>query len=298
MADVRDIFAGAIDYRITWCENHLAAPYSGDWRTDACLVIIYTPRDPYHLYLRRSGNVQHYCARNGEALLVPAGVAHRFEAEACVIRGINIQYTLFGAVDVLSFYRVPHYVGSTQAGALCDAIEGLVSVLGRRAKLYATGLQAELDPLNFYGIARERQYAFQLLSDVLDLSEVRPRGERRLALMQRLQPALEYIENNLEKGIPVSELASICGVSAHRLGVLFRETTGVSTQQYILKRRLEKASMLLLQTNESIGLIAHKLGFHDQPHFTKQFKGIFGSSPIFYRKNFFRRLDDGTTKRD
>jgi AraC-like DNA-binding protein len=290
MNDLHPIISSALDYRLTWCEHHHAEPYHCDWRVDPCLVVIYTPDVPYRLSLKEAGEVRVIEASNGEALLVPAGTLHRFDSPACHIRGVNIQFTLFGGIDVLSFYRAPTIVRAADAESLRETIESLVAVVGRRSALYSVGDQQGGPDLDFGVIAQERNLAFGLLSQVLGFSDVLPLGSRRLMLMQTLSPALRMIEDLLEAKLSIETLSAACGLSVHRFGVLFKQTLGDSPHRFILKRRMEKAMSLLAHSRLSVSQIAVQLGFHDQPHFTRSFKGFAGQSPAFYRKDIQRRV--------
>ena len=290
MSDLQSIVASSLDYHLTWCERHYAQRYVCDWRVDPCLVIVCNAGQPYRLQVRNGEEQRSFEASDGEALLVPAGVTHRFEADACEIRGINVQYSLFGSIDVLSFFRVPHHLTAVQAEDVRHTIDSLVDLIGRRSQLYPVEEVQRGNQLNLPVIARERQYAFELLALILEFSEVLPQGQKRLILLQKLKPVLEHIEDNLEKKVGIEALAEICGYSAHRFSSVFKEITGSSPHQYILNRRMEKAMSLLSHSELSVGEIAERLGFHDQPHFTKLFKIATGLSPTYYRKDILRRF--------
>ena len=290
MAQLDSIIARALDYRLTWCENHHAERYYSEWRVDPCLVIVYASGDRHRLFVNTGEEEKCFDALHGEALLIPAGVRHRFESEEGQIRGVNVQYTLFGSVDVLSFYRVPHYLDATSAQQVGDIIASLVSVAGRRSALLPLTSRDVNAPLNFSAIIKERCLVFDLLAAVLDQSQEIPEGGKRLLVMQKLRPALEYIEDNLERKIVVDDLAVLCGLSAHRFSNIFKEITGQPPHHYILSKRIDKAMDLLTRTDNSIADIARMLGFHDQPHFTKLFKNTTGLSPNYYRKDVRRSI--------
>ena len=55
--------------------------------------------------------------------------------------------------------------------------------------------------------------------------------------MENLQKSLDYIEENLAAELTAGELAERAGYSVSHYSHLFRETTGMSLGQYILRRR-------------------------------------------------------------
>jgi AraC-like DNA-binding protein len=65
----------------------------------------------------------------------------------------------------------------------------------------------------------------------------------------------------------------------------FRLATGVSPHAYIIKRKVERATQLLLDEAFSIVDIALLLDFSSQAHFTQVFKKIIGNTPHRWRQN-------------
>jgi len=65
---------------------------------------------------------------------------------------------------------------------------------------------------------------------------------------------------------------------------LFKEHTGDTLQYFIRKKRVNKACLMLLHSNNSIDEIAEITGFANRYHFTRIFKKIRGYTPAKYRK--------------
>lgn len=287
MLSLQNRLASSMNYSLTWCEYGRQEPYNCDWRIDPCLVIIYVPSGPYRLLVNTGKAVKSFNAKPRDAFLIPAGILHRFESPACDIGGVNIHYTLFGSVDILALYRVPHHVPSSQGNDLGSCIKSIVNTIGVRPRPNPLKWDGNLDLAT---IACERQLAFELLAKVLNMSEMLPQGKERLLALHRLKRALEYLEENLVEKITVETLGEISGLSGHRFSALFREIMGESPHRYLLKRRIDKSMALLSNSDIPVTEIAAKLGFHDQPHFTKLFKATTGVSPTYYRKDFQRRF--------
>lgn len=98
----------------------------------------------------------------------------------------------------------------------------------------------------------------------------------------------DYIEANLSKRIVLETLASLAGMSVHRLLIAFRGTFGTTPAQYVIQRRLAHARALLAGTRQSITAIAMATGFASHSHFTTAFKRHEGVAP-----NQFRRARGG-----
>jgi AraC family transcriptional regulator len=96
--------------------------------------------------------------------------------------------------------------------------------------------------------------------------------------------ALEYVHENLDKNLSLREIAAVSGVSANYFTYLFKQATGYSLHQYVIRQRIEKAKILLLGSGLSIGEIAIRVGFYDSSHFNRHFKRVTGLTPGALRK--------------
>jgi AraC-like DNA-binding protein len=287
MQTLQSLIGNSLDYELSWSVYGRHEPYKCDWRIDPCLVIVYSPDAPCKFTVRGKDGIDTYNGQPGDAFLIPAGTTHRFDSPTCLIGGVCVHYTLFSSVDVLDLYRVPRVISGDDAIEIGRTIHRLVKLTGQKPNPQS---YRGNDTLDFVEIAREREIVFQLLGQVLHLSEIRPTGRERLFTLQKLRKSLRYLEENLESKVGVEKLGEIAGLSAHRFSALFREVMGASPHQYILRRRIEKAMRMLTTSEAAVMEIAGQLGFHDQPHFTKLFKSTTGVSPTFYRKNFRRRM--------
>jgi len=99
----------------------------------------------------------------------------------------------------------------------------------------------------------------------------------------RLRRVFEYIDANLDASIRLDMLAREVGVSAFHFSRLFRQSTGCSPHQYLLRRRLDRAKTMLRQSPASLAEISASTGFSDQSHFAKVFRRITGVTPSEYR---------------
>ena len=287
MSSLRDVVATSLDYSLTWCVHGWQEPYEIDWNQDPSLIIVQLPDEKCRLEIRDGGIERVFDGKPGDAFILPAGTVHRFKSPGCFVSGVNIQYTLFSSIDVLQLYRVPIRAKGADAANIAHCIGRLVTAAG---EIQVPGADRPDDQLDLMLVAEERKLAFKLLAMVLDFSEMRPTGHQRLMALQRLSAPLRFLEEHIEQKISIGKLAEIAQLSTHRFSIVFKDVIGVTPHQYVLRRRVDKAMKLLSSTDKPIGTIAAQLGFHDQPHFTREFKAQTGVSPSFYRKNLQRRF--------
>ncbi|MEJ6719981.1 MAG: helix-turn-helix transcriptional regulator [Akkermansiaceae bacterium] len=81
-------------------------------------------------------------------------------------------------------------------------------------------------------------------------------------------------------------MAREVGLSHRQLNRRFREATGLSQQQYLMRVRIEEACVRLRGSDDALCDIAFGLGFSDQSAFTAQFRKRMGLTPRQYRIEF------------
>lgn len=102
---------------------------------------------------------------------------------------------------------------------------------------------------------------------------------------KRLAQALNYIHNNIYEEIGIDDLASIACVTKSHFIRLFVKTFGMPPLQYINKKKVERAELLLITEDLPIKEIAYDLGYNDHSYFIRLFKKVTGITPMAYRKN-------------
>lgn len=100
-----------------------------------------------------------------------------------------------------------------------------------------------------------------------------------------LKQILSYIDDNLSLKLSLAKISDIAGVSASHLQTLFRNATGRSVHQYVLRRRIEHAQILLRDGDLSISQVALASGFSHQSHLARHMRRILGSAPTTVRKS-------------
>ena len=96
----------------------------------------------------------------------------------------------------------------------------------------------------------------------------------------RLQRVVVYIEAHLADHLTLLELAEVAGFSPMHFAGQFRTATGMRPHDYVLRRKVEEAQLLLLTSDMPIVDVALSFGFLSQAHFTTVFKRFVGTPPL------------------
>ena len=123
------------------------------------------------------------------------------------------------------------------------------------------------------------------LNEVLYLLQRSRITEGEVDFSKILKNVESYIEEYLALPICINDFATMYHYSQSRFRHLFKERVGISPKQFILKKRLERAERLLLETDKSLTEIAMDCGFYDSAQFGKFFKKAKNCTPSSFRNN-------------
>ena len=96
--------------------------------------------------------------------------------------------------------------------------------------------------------------------------------------------ARHYIDEHLAEDISVSSIAESLYITPNYFSRLFKRITGEGCNEYIVRKRIEKAKSLLETTSIKTGKIAMMVGYRDTNYFSLAFKKHTGKSPTKYRE--------------
>lgn len=101
----------------------------------------------------------------------------------------------------------------------------------------------------------------------------------------KLKVAIAHIHDHLDQNLSLSEIAATLQMSPHYFASLFKQSTGQTPHQYVLRCRIEKAKQLLAQRKLAIADISQQVGFQNQSHFTTVFHKYVKTTPNAYRNS-------------
>jgi transcriptional regulator GlxA family with amidase domain len=102
----------------------------------------------------------------------------------------------------------------------------------------------------------------------------------------RIQRIIGLLEENLHRQLPSGEITDAVNLSLQHLRCLFRTETGEPLARFQKAIRLREARKLLQDTSLNIKEIRLKVGIMDESHFVRDFKRMYGITPMRYRRQF------------
>lgn len=106
-----------------------------------------------------------------------------------------------------------------------------------------------------------------------------PRLRRDVLSPRKLDRVVAHVDANLGQDLSLAAIAAIANVSASHFAALFRRSTGQTLHQYVIRRRLARARLLLKATDLPIAEIAAATGFAHQSHLAQQMRRVHGLTP-------------------
>lgn len=99
---------------------------------------------------------------------------------------------------------------------------------------------------------------------------------------KKINKVVAYINENLAEDLSLDRLAEVCFISKSYLSHQFKQYTGLSLVQFIIKKRLTVARNMI-QEGTPVMEACMECGFNDYSNFHKAFKKEFGVSPKEFR---------------
>ena len=188
-------------------------------------------------------------------------------------KSLNVIWVAF------SGYRVDQYLMRAKISAFNPVFEDTPE--RELEKILELMLQAAVRPANRYcPIVAQLYLAFAFLLEHVNEEPKLVQAPPEMYLLK----ALDFIDIYYQDGISVEDVAEGVGLNRKALYTVFKQLTGFSTKDYLIYSRMSKAPVMLTETVLPIETVANSVGYHDQFHFSKEFKKNVGHSPSEYRK--------------
>ncbi|TVT39333.1 helix-turn-helix transcriptional regulator [Hymenobacter setariae] len=123
--------------------------------------------------------------------------------------------------------------------------------------------------------------AVQLLRQHCTVAYRLPEPTGKLAAPQ-LRQLTAYIQDRLAEPLTLQELAAVACLSPYHFCRVFKRTTGLSPNQYVITQRIQRAQQLM-HLGQPTAQVALAVGYEDPRHFARLFRRHVGCTPAAYR---------------
>lgn len=122
--------------------------------------------------------------------------------------------------------------------------------------------------------------------DVSEDGESRPYFPKKQ--VETVKAIMEYIRTHLDQHMTLQDLSSRFNISQTAMKLCFKAIYGQSIYAYLRNYRMERAAYLLRNSDDTITIIAGKVGYSNPSKFAEAFKAIKGMTPVRYQKDVVR----------
>ncbi|HWH72009.1 MAG TPA: AraC family transcriptional regulator, partial [Candidatus Sulfotelmatobacter sp.] len=98
-----------------------------------------------------------------------------------------------------------------------------------------------------------------------------------------LQRAIRHMESHFHEPLKLQELARMAALSTRGFSKAFKRHQGLTPGRYLTQVRVRQTAELLARTEESLELVAEKVGFPNRYYLSRVFKRLTGDSPAHFR---------------
>ena len=137
-------------------------------------------------------------------------------------------------------------------------------------------------------ILNKKNVPFNIVIEPIRI-ELRRSTEKYNIMNDYILNVVKYIEDNYTSNISIEMLTKVVPLSRRTLEKRFKEEVGMSIYQFIIEKKVEQISNLLLTTEKSMFDIAMSAGYDDVRNVYRVFKQHTGITPTEFRKKFSRR---------
>jgi AraC family transcriptional regulator len=123
------------------------------------------------------------------------------------------------------------------------------------------------------------------------LPVTKARGGLRQDVLERI---IAHVEDHLREKLSLTAIAAVAGMSVSHLKVLFRNAMGLPVYEYVVRRRVERAQLLLRDRSLPVAHVALAAGFSHQSHLARHMQRILGCTPAAMRRNLPRQSIDAS----
>jgi len=195
---------------------------------------------------------------------------------------VNISFSMFyaDAKTILELLQMPPFVIDVTDESEFDFLAGLLTFAAKEymASVKHNGPRADYKYSHPF-IRSLVECVFKFLFAQRNESKILP-----VARESNMQKILAYIHSNFRENMTLDDISAFVSLSTQYTCNIFKDALSKTIKQYINELRLAYAAELLKTYDLSVNEICYECGYQTLSHFLREFKKMYGVSPLAYKK--------------
>lgn len=220
-------------------------------------------------------------------------ISRRLRKELTEIGYQHLLYAHKGCIDLMIFSQIKAYteeiLANTKTIFQNVFLEAGIQIKFGSGTWESDFMQSEFSHLQAKKAVGESVSADQNGIRMEQIENDMVRIQKKMNVPPEVLQICDYIQNNYSEKITLNSIADQAGFSKYYISRLFKQYTGVTIIDYLIKIRLDKAKELLVKGEYNIKQISYMVGYSDPNYFTWSFKKYLGISPVKYK--YFQNLN-------
>ncbi|UJF34991.1 AraC family transcriptional regulator [Paenibacillus hexagrammi] len=229
------------------------------------------------------GNCIRLSLKKGDFIILDANVPHRLMVdEGMPCRMLNVEFRLSEATGFFPSMKKWADEDPVLSSLLYETASYLMLKDPDEVYHVLKSLVLELDKPDGRNETLVQLLITQLL---IRISRLREEG-RSSSLGQQevyVRQSIEFLQQNYDRELHVKDVAAAVNLHPGYLQRIFKKQTGTTIMEYVTSIRMEKAKMLLLETDVPITEICDYIGIGSRQYFHMLFKAYTNLTPLAYR---------------
>lgn len=251
------------------------------WHKEFEMTLVFSGKGVYEL------NLVDYIVEEGDLIIIENEMLHYGYGLYDGIKGTTIVF------DMEMFHSVLQ--DSIDTKYILPIISGYIEFqpIIKNAVKENPWLKDRFIQLSILYEKREQGFELQLKACILEIlaliisrqyfSTPNLKVKQNDSAINAIKAIIKYIDGNLNSEIYLHTLAQIANFEKSYMSRFFKKHLGMTCTDYITRRRLNRATQLLVSTELSISEVAYETGFTNVSFFLKKFKERYGLTPKKYR---------------
>ncbi len=218
-----------------------------------------------------------YCLAAGQAIFIPEKISH----SASVNKSTSNQL-LFSCIDSKVLDTLSTSANSIYLKKLVHDVSMTTAHNPELLSISKEIIKMINDDSLLQTCIKENLYMRLLLTHIGGAATLQNDSDSPAAI--RIKKAKKWIEKHYTEEVTLERVAQQINMSRSHFARQFRQHTGFSVIDYLLKVRCDAVATQLAQSNTDISEIAFSTGFSNLSHFYRHFKRRYGSTPRAFRQ--------------